>query len=34
MKQAAKKLEFERAAQIRDEIRELSRMETEIGLWG
>ena len=34
MKQAAKKLEFEKAAKIRDEIRELSRMETEIGLWG
>lgn len=34
MKQAAKKFEFERAAQIRDEIRELSRLETEIGLWG
>ncbi|MEA1971597.1 MAG: excinuclease ABC subunit UvrB, partial [Thermodesulfobacteriota bacterium] len=34
MKQAAKNLEFERAAKIRDEIRELSRIETEIGLWG
>ncbi|MDD5722157.1 MAG: excinuclease ABC subunit UvrB [Syntrophales bacterium] len=33
MKQAAKKLEFEKAAQIRDEIKELSRIETEIGLW-
>ena len=34
MKQAAKNLEFEKAAKIRDEIRELSRIETEIGLWG
>jgi len=33
MKQAAKNLEFEKAAKIRDEIRELSRIETEIGLW-
>jgi len=33
MKRAAKNLEFEKAAQIRDEIRELSRVETEIGLW-
>ena len=33
MKQAAKDLEFEKAAKIRDEIRELSRIETEIGLW-
>ncbi|HOO89608.1 MAG TPA: excinuclease ABC subunit UvrB [Syntrophales bacterium] len=33
MKRAAKKLEFERAARIRDEIKELSRMEAEIGLW-
>ncbi len=34
MKEAARNLEFERAAALRDEIRELSRMETEIGLWG
>jgi len=34
MKQAAKNLKFEKAAKIRDEIRELSRIETEIGLWG
>ncbi len=33
MKQAAKDLEFEKAAKIRDEISELSRIETEIGLW-
>ena len=33
MKQAAKDLDFERAAKIRDEISELSRIETEIGLW-
>ena len=33
MKRAAKNLEFEKAAQIRDEIRELSRVETELGLW-
>ncbi len=33
MKQAAKKLEFEKAAKIRDEIKELTRIETEIGLW-
>ncbi len=33
MKQAAKNLEFEKAAKIRDEIRELSRIETEIGVW-
>jgi excinuclease UvrABC nuclease subunit len=34
MKAAAKNLEFERAAEIRDEIRELSRLETELGIWG
>jgi len=34
MKEAARNLEFERAAELRDEIGELSRMETEIGLWG
>jgi len=34
MKEAARNLEFERAAQIRDEIKEMSRMETELGLWG
>jgi excinuclease ABC subunit B len=34
MKGAAKNLEFERAAEIRDEIRELSRLETELGIWG
>ena len=34
MKAAAKKLEFERAARLRDEIRELQRIETEIGVWG
>ena len=34
MKEAARNLEFERAAQIRDEIKELSRFETELGLWG
>ncbi len=33
MKRAAKDLDFERAAKIRDEISELSRIETEIGLW-
>ncbi len=33
MKQAAKDLDFERAAKIRDEISELSRIEMEIGLW-
>ena len=33
MKQAAKDLEFEKAAKIRDEISELSMIETEIGLW-
>ena len=33
MKRAAKNLEFEKAAQIRDEIKELSRVETELGLW-
>jgi len=33
MKQAAKDLDYERAAKIRDEISELSRIETEIGLW-
>jgi len=34
MRQAAKGLEFEKAAKIRDEIKELSRVEMEIGLWG
>ena len=34
MKQAAKNLEFEKAAKIRDELRELSRIDMEIGLWG
>jgi excinuclease ABC subunit B len=34
MKAAAKNLEFEKAAEIRDEIRELSRLETELGIWG
>ncbi len=34
MKKAAENLEFERAAQIRDEIKELSRYEMELGLWG
>jgi excinuclease ABC subunit B len=34
MKEAARNLEFERAAQLRDEIKELSRLETELGLWG
>jgi len=34
MKAAAKKLEFEHAARLRDEIRELQRIETEIGVWG
>ncbi len=33
MKRAAKALEFEKAARLRDEIRELSRVENEIGLW-
>ena len=33
MKQAAKNLEIEKAAKIRDEISELSMIETEIGLW-
>ena len=33
MKLAAKNLEFEKAAQLRDEIRELSRVETELGVW-
>jgi len=33
MKRAAKDLEFEKAAKIRDEISELSRIEMEIGLW-
>ncbi|MBN1828944.1 MAG: excinuclease ABC subunit UvrB [Deltaproteobacteria bacterium] len=34
MKEAAQKLDFERAAGLRDEIRALSRMATEVGLWG
>jgi excinuclease ABC subunit B len=34
MKEAARNLAFERAAQLRDEIKELSRFETELGLWG
>jgi excinuclease ABC subunit B len=34
MKGAAKKLEFERATALRDEIKELSRIETELGVWG
>ena len=34
MKGAAKNLEFERATALRDEIRELSRIETELGVWG
>ncbi|MBN2254840.1 MAG: UvrB/UvrC motif-containing protein, partial [Deltaproteobacteria bacterium] len=33
MKDAAKNLEFETAARLRDRIRELSRMEMEISLW-
>ena len=33
MKEAAKKLEFEEAAQLRDKIKELSQMEMEITLW-
>jgi len=33
MKDAAKKLEFEEAARLRDEIKELSRMEMEIAIW-
>jgi len=33
MKRAAKRLEFEKAAKLRDEIKELSRVETELGLW-
>ncbi len=33
MKRAAKALEFEKAARLRDEIKELSRVETELGLW-
>ncbi|MBN2283327.1 MAG: excinuclease ABC subunit UvrB [Deltaproteobacteria bacterium] len=33
MKDAARNLEFERAALLRDEIKELSRLETELGLW-
>ncbi len=33
MKVAAKNLEFEEAAQLRDKIKELSRMEMEIALW-
>jgi excinuclease ABC subunit B len=33
MKEAAKNLEFETAARLRDRIRELSRMEMEIALW-
>jgi excinuclease ABC subunit B len=34
MKEAARNLEFERAAELRDEIRELSQLETELGIWG
>ena len=33
MKHAAKNLEFERAAKIRDEIKELSKIEMELGVW-
>jgi excinuclease UvrABC nuclease subunit len=33
MKVAAKNLEFEEAARLRDKIKELSRMEMEIALW-
>jgi excinuclease ABC subunit B len=32
MKEAAKKLEFERAAQIRDKIREIKKRMIEVGI--
>ncbi|HET58559.1 MAG TPA: excinuclease ABC subunit UvrB [Deltaproteobacteria bacterium] len=33
MKEASKKLEFERAAKFRDRIRELKNLHTELGIW-
>jgi len=33
MKEASKKLEFERAAKLRDRIRELKNLHTELGIW-